>query len=98
MINKLLLVRTAYVKSDLLDRAGLSQFAIGSPVKVLPLAWHEEDQPSHYGYEFTNLSREALDKLIKFDDETDGTSLLDIGEASVPDVLKKHGLRVHPLN
>lgn len=96
MINKLLLVRTAYVRADLLDKAGL--VPSGSPIKILPLAWHEEDQPSHYSYEFTNLSREALDKLIKFDDETDGTSLLDLGEASVPDVLKKHGLRVHPLN
>ena len=96
MINKLLLVNINFVKADLLDKAGL--VPSGNPIKILPLAWSEEDQPSHYGYEFTGLSLEGKDKLVKFDNDTDGTSLLDLGENDLNEVLKNHGLRVHPLS
>lgn len=98
MINKLLLVRIAFVKADMLDRAKLSQLVVGDPIKVLPLSWSEEDKPSHYAYTFKNLSLESRDALVKFDIETDGTSLLDLSEnQSIEGLLYSHGLRVHPL-
>lgn len=97
MINKLLLVRKAYVKADLLDKAKLSQFVSGEPIKVLPLSWSEEEEPSHYGYIFKNINLEAKKALVEFDQKTDGTSLLDL-DSDISDTLGAHGLKVHPLS
>lgn len=98
MINKLLLVRTAFVKANLLDQAGVSQFVSGEPIKILPILWSEEDKPSHYAYKFMNLSSDAYETLTTFANSTDGTVLLDLGSEDFSDVLRKHGLRVHPLS
>ena len=102
MINKLLLVRTAFVKATLLDGGNLSQLAHGEPIKVIPVnqtaGWNEESKPSHYGYVFKDLKLDARDKLVAFDEKTDGTSLHELdAEANVPAALKSLGLMVHPL-
>jgi hypothetical protein len=94
MINKLLLVRKANSKSNLLEEAGVSQFLKGDPLKVSPLAWHEEAGISHYGHILANLKLDDLNKLLEWALATEGTTVLDYDNDTVA-TLKLVGLRVN---
>jgi hypothetical protein len=73
MIQKLLLVRKAQSRSDLLKVAGVEQFAAGKPLNVSPVAWHDEHGLSHYGYVLSDMTLQAFQALDKHCEGTEGT-------------------------
>lgn len=85
MINKLLLVREAYAKANLLDQHGLGGMSKDKPLQIRPASkaagWDEESGITHYGYVFKDLKREEWVKLQKFDQDTEGTTILNLADS-----------------
>lgn len=95
MIRKLLLVRVADSRSDLLESAGLKPFA-GSPLNVSPAAWPDEAGLSHYGFELNGLKLGDWQALQKWANAHGTVAVLDHPEgATVDDTLNGVGLRIN---
>lgn len=94
MIQKLLIVRKANSKSTLLADAKVDTFSVGDPLKISPVAWHEEHGISHFGYVLEQLTLDALEGLADFIDGNEGLTLLDHA-GDVAATLEKVGLRIN---
>lgn len=93
MIQKLLLVRVADMRSDLLTTAGFKQFA-GEPLNASPVAWHDEHGLSHYGFVLKDMTLADFRKLEKFAEVTNGVSIHDY-DGDTPAALAAVGLRIN---
>jgi len=97
MIRKLLIVRKAQMKADLIDKSGLKPFIKEAELPVSPAAWHEEDGLSHLGYvlEMKLKEYEACKKWCGAFPQAGFVTLLDLTE-DVETSLSSVGLRIHP--
>lgn len=95
MIQKLLLVRTANSKSDLLDSAKVKSFA-GEPIPVSPLSWNDEAGLSHWGFELKDMKLKDFQALEKWAETADGVTVLSHEDGSnVAATLAGVGLRIN---
>lgn len=97
MIQKLLLVRIANSKSDLLDTAGVKSFA-GDPIPVSPISqkagWNDEAGLSHWGFELKGMKLKDFQALEKWAETADGVTVLN-HESDVTTALAGVGLRIN---
>jgi hypothetical protein len=97
MIRKLLIVRKAKMKADLIDNSGLKPFIKGKHLPVSPRAWLEEAGLSHYGFvlELKLKDYQAVVKWCNSLPQSSYVTLLDMNEDPETS-LKSVGLIVHP--
>lgn len=108
MIKKLLLIRKKDITSDLLDKAGLTQYVQGEPIPALPAAWGPTNDITHFGFVLHLRLKQWLD-VDKWNKDKDSPEALllelvekdDDGKKLEADkvievTLKTVGLRVHP--
>lgn len=110
MIRKLLLIRIAKARADLLAESGFAHFVKGEPLNVSPAAWDEQSGLSHYGYVLEGLKLKDLDNLRKWLDKNTEATLLEViqevGKNRLPDdfegdtvdyALSQVGLKINSL-
>lgn len=96
---KILLVRKINANADLLDKAGMTGFLKGQPLKVSPIAWEPEHGISHYGYVLDGMKLDDLVKLSDFVGTNEGMSLIGVrkDQETIEDSLRSCGLRENPI-
>ncbi len=94
-INKLLLVRVKYVRSNLLSDLGFAGRIDGEPIPVSPLAWRDEAGLSHWGFLLLGLSLKEYKQLKEWEKQAGFATVLELTAGDVDSALAGVGLRVN---